>query len=131
MIIEHSFVRGYEDDAGDDVIFTEHVMFRPGFNVINLPVQYTPEKDEVAFLVARGSTADKGIFPISVAIDTGYEGTIRAWVVNVSSETVVFNPGERAFSIVNFVKALSRAKNLKVTKPGQKRGTNAVGSSGR
>ena len=78
--------------------------------------------NEVAFLLARSSTAKKGIFPIPVAIDTGYEGIIHAFVVNTTDRKQVFMPGERAFSIVNLVKGKDRVQ-FEVAKQG-KRGSN-------
>ena len=62
-----NFVRGYQKDAGLDIVLKDILLIKPGFQVINLKVNYTPGPNEVAFLVSRGSTANKGIFPIMVA----------------------------------------------------------------
>ena len=125
----NEFVKGYDDDAGEDIVLDDYLDIKPGFSKIILPAQYTPAKGEVAFLVARGSTANVGIFPIAVAIDTGYEGQLTAWIVNTSERTV-FKPGERAFAVVNLKLAPSRGKNVKVARPGQQRGSNKEASSG-
>jgi len=127
----NQFIRGYEDDAGDDIVLDDFLDIKPGFNTIKLPCTYTPQKGEVAFLVPRGSTAAKGIFPVMVAIDTGYKGYINGWVVNVGDRQV-FQPGERAFGIVNFQKAPSRAEGeVTIARPGEERGGNKLGSSGK
>lgn len=123
-----NFVRGYQKDAGLDIVLKDILLIKPGFQVINLKVNYTPGPNEVAFLVSRGSTANKGIFPIMVAIDTGYEGEITAWVVNASDETRVFLPGDRAFGIVNLKLGEDRA-DYKVLYTSD-RGSNKLGSSG-
>ena len=121
-------VKGYEADAGVDIILDKDLVIRPGFNKVELSAKYTPGPNEVAFLLARSSTAKKGIFPIPVAIDTGYEGIIHAFVVNTTDRKQVFMPGERAFSIVNLVKGKDRVQ-FEVAKQG-KRGTNWNNSSG-
>lgn len=122
------FVKGYEDDAGLDIVLDTELIIRPGFNKIELPCHYTPAIGEVAFLVPRSSTAMKGIFPIMVAIDPGYDGIIHGMIVNITENTEVFMPGERAFGIVNFVKGKDRAEYM-VAKQG-KRGKSWNASSG-
>lgn len=122
------FVRGYADDAGVDIVLDDILEIRPGFNEIELPCHYTPGVGEVAFLVPRGSTARKGIFPIMVAIDTGYEGIIHAFVVSVNDRIQVFDKGDRVFGIVNLKLGQDRV-NFEISKQG-KRGDNWNNSSG-
>lgn len=124
----NKFVKGYADDAAVDIILDDILEINPGYQTIVLPCNYTPGQNEVAFLLARSSTAKKGIFPIPVAIDTGYEGIIHAFVVNTTDRKQVFMPGERAFSIVNLTLGKDRVK-YDVAKQG-KRGTNWNNSSG-
>lgn len=124
----NNFVRGYQKDAGVDIVLEKMLVIHPGYQAIDLEVKYTPGDKEVAFLVSRGSTANKGIFPIMVAIDTGYEGNITAWVINATDKTWVFHPGDRVFGIVNFKLGEDRV-DFKVSKPGE-RGSNKLGSSG-
>ena len=122
------YVRGYEKDAGLDIVLNDLLTIKPGFQTIVLPARYTPGDGEVAFLISRGSTAARGIFPIMVAIDTGYEGLITAWVVNTSSHTHRFLPGERVFGIVNLKLGEDRAE-FEIMKKGE-RGSNKLASSG-
>ena len=122
------FVKGYAEDAAVDIILDDVLEIAPGYQTVVLPCKFTPGPNEVAFLLARSSTAKKGIFPIPVAIDTGYEGIIHAFVVNTTDRKQVFMPGERAFSIVNLALGKDRVK-YDVAKPG-KRGTNWNNSSG-
>ena len=124
----NNYVRGYKNDAGVDIILNDYLTIRPGLNVVELPAQYTPGEGEVAFLVPRGSTAMKGIFPIMVAIDTDYTGIIHGFVVNVTDQTHVWKPGERAFGIVNLKLGQDRVK-FEVAKQG-KRTDNWNNSSG-
>ena len=124
----NKFVKGYADDAAVDIVLDDILEINPGYQTIVLPCKYTPDPNEVAFLLARSSTAKKGIFPIPVAIDTGYEGIIHAFVVNTTDRKQVFMPGERAFSIVNLVKGKDRVQ-FEVAKQG-KRGSNWNNSSG-
>lgn len=123
-----NFVKGYEDDAGLDIVLDDDLVLCPGLNVVELPCHYTPGEGEVAFIVPRSSTAKKGIFPIMVAIDTGYTGIIHGMIVNADTHSVTFKKGDRAFGIVNLVKGEDRARYI-ITKQG-KRGDNWNGSSG-
>lgn len=122
------FVKGYKDDAGVDIVLDDVLVIRPGFQRIELKAKYTPAEGEVAFLVSRGSTANLGIFPIMVAIDTGYIGKLTAWVVNATDTTQVFMSGTRAFGIINFKLGETRV-DYSVIKPGV-RIDNKEGSSG-
>ena len=124
----NKYVRGYKNDAGVDIILNDYLTIRPGLNVVDLPAKYTPGEGEVAFLVPRGSTAMKGVFPIMVAIDTDYDGIIHGFVVNVTETTHVWKPGERAFGIVNLKLGQDRVK-FEVAKQG-KRTNNWNNSSG-
>lgn len=124
-----NFERGYEDDAGLDIVLDETLVLEVGLNNVELPCHYTPGKGEVAFLVPRGSTAKLGVFPIMVAIDTGYEGIIHGMIMNLSDRKQVFMAGTRAFGIVNLKLGEDRV-DYKITKPGQTRGDKWNGSSG-
>jgi len=122
------FVRGYQKDAGVDIVLEHPLTIIPGFQAIQLKTQYTPGDGEVAFLISRGSTANKGIFTIMVAIDAGYDGNITAWVFNASGVTHNFCAGERVFAIVNLKLGEDRVQ-FTVAKEG-KRGANKLASSG-
>lgn len=123
-----NFVRGYKKDAGVDIVLDSELVIIPGFQTINLNVEYTPGDGEAAFLVSRGSTAAKGIFPIMVAIDTGFTGKVTAWVFNASGYYHTFQPGDRVFGIVNLKLGEDRV-DFEVAKPGN-RGSNKLASSG-
>jgi len=122
------FVRGYKKDAGVDIVLDEDLILLPGFQTINLKVKYTPGDGEAAFLISRGSTAAKGIFPISVAIDTGFTGNITAWIFNASGIIQTFVKGDRVFGIVNFKLGEDRVE-YSIAKKGE-RGENKLASSG-
>lgn len=122
------FVRGYKQDAGVDMVLEEDLVIQPGFQTITLDMKYTPGDGEVAFLISRGSTARKGIFPIMVAIDTGFTGYLSAWVINVSGMVQIFPKGDRVFGVVNLKLGEDRV-DFAVAKEG-KRGENKLASSG-
>lgn len=122
------FVRGYKKDAGVDIVLDYPLTIIPGFQVIHLTSKYTPGDGEVAFLISRGSTANRGIFPIMVAIDTGYDGFLTAWVFNASGMVQHFEKGDRVFGIVNLKLGEDRVE-FEVAKPGE-RGSNKLASSG-
>lgn len=124
----NNFVRGYKKDAGVDIVLDEALVIIPGFQTINLNVEYTPGDGEAAFLISRGSTAAKGILPIMVAIDTGFTGKVTAWVFNASGRTHTFQPGDRVFGIVNLKLGEDRVEFV-VAKEGE-RGANKLASSG-
>lgn len=124
----NNYVKGYKADAGLDIVLDEILLIQPGFQTITLPATYTPANGEVAFLVPRGSTAAKGIFPIMVAIDAGYTGKITAWVYNMSGERHIFDKGDRVFGIVNLKLGEDRAE-FTIAKEGE-RGNNKLASSG-
>ena len=123
------YVKGYEADAGVDIILDKDLVIRPGFNKVELSAKYTPGPNEVAFLVPRGSTAAKGIFPIMVAIDTGFNGELTGFIVNCTNFTYEFSKGTRAFGIVNLKLAETRVE-YDVIKPGMTSGSNKLASSG-
>ena len=54
------FIRGYEDDAGSDIIINKIVKL-PAFQttIIEMPVKYNPPKGTLAYLVQRTSAAKK------------------------------------------------------------------------
>ena len=122
------YQRGYRDDAGLDIVLDNDITIIPGFQTFNLHAQYTPEPGEVAFLISRGSTAAKGIFPLSVAIDAGYTGRITAWVFNASGLSHTFKKGDRVFGIVNLQLGRDRVP-FRVLKNGE-RGSRKLNSSG-
>lgn len=124
----NQFIKGYKRDAAVDIVLDQKLDIEPGFNTIELPAQYTPADGEVAFLLSRGSTAAKGIFPIGVAIDPGYSGKITAWCYNMSGFKHTFNKGDRVFSVVNLKLGEDRV-DYAVAKEGE-RGTKKLASSG-
>ena len=124
----NNFQRGYQKDAGVDIVLDHPLQILPGFQTIQLNTKYTPGDGEVAFLISRGSTANKGIFTLMVAIDTGYIGNITAWVFNASGLTHTFQTGDRVFSIVNLKMGEDRVA-FDVVKEGE-RGNNKLASSG-
>jgi hypothetical protein len=127
--MDELFVKGYELDGGVDVVLQELLNIRPGFRNYKIKVSYCPEPDEVAFLMLRGSSAERGLLLTPVAIDAGYTGEyLNLPILNVSGDYVRFESGDRAFSIVNFMKAPDRVKVL-VKRPNEQRKDKRSGST--
>lgn len=124
-----NFVKGYITDAAVDIVMQEDGSIPSGFSRVQLPIKYTPEYGEVAVVVARTSTQNRGLFAPIGLIDPGYEGTISAWVFNTNPTQFDYKAGDRLFSIVNLRIAPPRVA-FKIVNGFKVRGKNNVGSSG-
>lgn len=122
------YTKGYKNDAGLDIVLEKDLTIIPGFQTINLAARYTPAVGEAAIIVPRGSTAAKGIFPITVLIDAGYTGKITAWVFNASGVFHHFKAGDRVFGVVNLKLGEDRAEHTVVNQG--ERGNKKLGSTG-
>lgn len=99
---EYSFVKGYIDDAGVDVILKEKVTFMPlHTSKINLHVTCTPEVEQMSYLCARTSAAAKGLIVAQCPIDPNFTGEITAVVHNVSNKIIEYDVGEAFCQIVS------------------------------
>lgn len=94
-------VKGYEDDAGTDIILTESVIFKAhSTTVFDLHVKANIHVRESGFLFARTSAAKKGLIVASCPIDPNYSGSVNVIVHNVSDEDVLYVAGEAFCQIV-------------------------------
>ena len=89
------FKKGYEDDAGTDILLDRDIVFMPMSTTnVDLNVQITPKADEMSFLCARTSAASKGLAVATCPIDPYYNGNVTAIVHNMSNDVIVYKKGE-------------------------------------
>ena len=89
------FSKGYEDDAGVDILLQEDVTFMPMSTMTyEFDIQITPNEGEMAFLCARTSAANKGLSVATCPIDPHYNGKISAIVHNLSNNIITYKKGE-------------------------------------
>lgn len=95
------FVKGYEDDAGADIILTEGVIFKAhSTTVVDLKVKANIPVRESGFLFARTSAAKQGLIVAACPIDPNYSGSVNAVVHNVSDNDLFYGAGEAFCQIV-------------------------------
>lgn len=128
-IIDDRFKKGYEADAGTDVILIEDVTILPMSTMaINLYIQVTPEEGEMAVLCARTSAAARGLCVAMCPIDANYTGDVTAIVHNVSNEIITYKKGE-AFCQVVGLPVIQPISEVVIKKEG-KRSDGKLGSTG-
>lgn len=89
------FKKGYEDDAGTDILLDRDIVFMPMSTTnVDLNVKITPQADEMSFLCARTSAASKGLSVATCPIDPYYNGNVTAIVHNMSNDIIVYKKGE-------------------------------------
>ena len=89
------FKKGYEDDAGTDILLDRDVVFMPMSTTnVDLNVKITPQANEMSFLCARTSAASKGLSVATCPIDPYYNGNVTAIVHNMSNDIIVYKKGE-------------------------------------
>lgn len=128
-VVSTRFKKGYEADAGVDVILDKDIVILPMSTMsINLNITVTPKEGEMAVLCARTSAAARGICVAMCPIDANYTGNVTAIVHNVSNEIIVYKKGE-AFCQVVGLPITQPIPNVEVKKPGRRTG-GKLGSTG-
>ena len=123
------FKKGYEADAGVDVILDRDVVILPMSTMaVDLNVSVTPSEGEMAVLCARTSAAAKGLCVAMCPIDANYTGNVTAIVHNVSNQILTYKKGE-AFCQVVGLPITCCIKDVQVKKSG-KRSDGKLGSTG-
>ena len=127
--ITSRFKKGYEADAGVDVILTEDITIMPMSTMsINLKINVTPKEGEMAVLCARTSAAAKGLCVAMCPIDANYTGDVTAIVHNVSNQILTYKAGEAFCQIVG-LPIVNTVKDVEIKKKG-KRTDGKLGSTG-
>lgn len=112
--------KGYQNDAGIDIVLTEDVEFIPlSTNTINLKISITPSKGNFGILCSRTSAANKGLVVATCPIDPDYTGDITAIVHNVSNDIITYKKGESFCQIV-LLPYETYAKDVRVKKTGKR-----------
>lgn len=121
--------KGYYDDCGVDVLLTERITFMPlSTQTVNLKIHVTPKENEMGFLCARTSAANKGLSVAMCPIDPNYSGDVMAIVHNVSNKIITYEAGE-GFAQVVMVPFINNT--LVPCRKSGKRGSGNLGSTGR
>ena len=123
------FKKGYEADAGVDVILDKDVIIMPmSTQCMDLNIVVTPVEGEMAVLCARTSAAAKGLCVAMCPIDANYTGNVTAIIHNMSNQILTYKKGE-AFCQVVGLPITNPVKNVSVKKKG-KRSDGKLGSTG-
>lgn len=121
-------LKGYEDDAGVDIILDEDITFMPmSTQSVGLRITFTPEENTMGLLCARTSAAIKGLTVAMCPIDPHYTGEVIAIVSNVSNEIVEYKKGESFCQIIQI--PFINAVEIPCRRPG-KRSDGKLGSTG-
>ena len=124
------FVKGYQADAGIDVILDKSVTFMPlSSQVVNLNINCTPSENQMSYLCARTSAASKGLIVAQCPIDPNFTGEVSAIVHNVSNDIITYDIGEAFCQIVTVPINHNVIKDIYVKKTG-KRSDGKIGSTG-
>ncbi len=92
---DNRFAKGYIEDAGVDILLDKDVVFMPmSTTSVELNVQITPKENEMSFLCARTSAANKGLSVATCPIDANYSGNVSAIVHNMSNTPITYKKGE-------------------------------------
>lgn len=119
--------KGYDADAGTDVILDCDVEFLPHSTTeVSLNWNYNPKPNETGLLLLRSSAGKKGLAINTSPIDPGFEGNTTAIIHNHSDEIIRYNRGE---SFCQLVVLPFISVDAPVRKEGV-RGSGKYGSSG-
>ena len=125
------FKKGYEADAGVDVILDRDVTILPMSTMsVDLNITVTPDEGEMAVLCARTSAAAKGLCVAMCPIDANYTGNVTAIVHNVSNQILTYRKGEAFCQVVSLPITCCISKNDIEIKKSGKRSDGKLGSTG-
>ena len=122
--------KGYEADAGCDVIIQRTAVFRPMCTqVFELDLQLDIPEGFMGMLIARTSAAVKGLNVAMCPIDPHYNGKVNAIVHNISNDTITYKKGESFCQLVIVPVTILHGPTVNIRKPG-KRTDGKMGSTG-
>lgn len=122
------FVKGYEADAGVDILLDKDVTFLPmSTSTIDLNVKVIPKEGFMGVLCARTSAANKGLNVAMCPIDPNFNGNVTAIVHNISNKIIEYKTGQAFCQVVML--PISYSIESKVKKDG-KRSNGKLGSTG-
>lgn len=125
--------RGYDDDAGLDLIVNEAVVVHPGqFADISCGVSVELPEWSFGMLTGRSSTLRKrGLLVNQGIIDAGYRGPLFAGVWNLTDQPVKVEAGERVAQLILLENGTRRVQVQQVKSLAEgSRGSNGFGSTG-
>jgi dUTP pyrophosphatase len=118
-------------DAAMDLFTYEYVVLEPGVvTKIHSGIGIDIDEGYSYILKDKSSTASRGLLTLGGVFDAGYQGEIIAMMINLTRETITFEPGQKICQII-FVKVehpgFTEVKEY--TKTSQ-RGAGGFGSTG-
>lgn len=123
-------VKGYETDAGIDIILDHDVYLGPcEHTTVDLGKIFVLKEGQCGIICPRSSAAKQGIFIATSPIDAHYDGNVHAMVFNSSFNSLHYKKGEAFCQLVVLQLANVDNANYSVKKEG-KRGSNGFGSTG-
>lgn len=131
--MEFAPTKTYEDDAGYDLVTSEHTVIQPN-SFADVPCGISVELPERVWglITGRSSTLRKrGLLVHPGIIDTGYRGPLFAGVWNQTDERKSVHVGDRIAQFILFNNTTMRYAPMQVDRLNPSaRGTNGFGSSG-
>lgn len=113
--------KGYEADAGCDVIIDRNAVFRPMCTqIFELNLQVNIPEGFMGMLVARTSAAIRGLNVAMCPIDPHYDGKVNAIVHNISHDTIVYKKGQSFCQLVIVPVTIMHGPLIQVRKPGKR-----------
>lgn len=93
--------KGYESDAGVDIILDHDVEFLPHSTTeVSLNWNYNPQPNETGLLLLRSSAGKKGLSINTSPIDPGFEGDVSCIIQNNSDQIITYKKGEAFCQLV-------------------------------
>lgn len=131
-VVQCRLCKGYEADAGTDVMLDKDVTFMPmSTTTVGLNINVIPKEGEMALLCSRTSAADKGIILAMCPIDPNYNGEVMAIVHNVSNNIIEYKAGQAFCQVVTVPFNKTNSNYKTIIKRQGKRTDGKLGSTGK
>jgi dUTP pyrophosphatase len=123
--------RAHEDDAGFDLMSPKYDLIpAKGYTIIDTGVHVAIPKGHAALICPKsGLNFRSGILSDGL-IDSGYTGSIKVKLYNLSDNTYEIHPGDKISQIV-FIRVVEPLLIESIKLPETERGDNGFGSTGR
>ena len=120
-----------DGDIGYDLVSTRRVVVEPFERKdVEHDLKISLPLGSWALITARSSTFKRGMMIPPGIIDTGYKGPIFTFVINLTNETIVIEPGERLAQMVFFPTYTPNIRLLRdCVLPESERGESGFGST--
>lgn len=122
--------RNHPLDAGHDCYLVEDIILEP-HSSYRVPLGFAIQikQNQMLTVRSRSSTKVKGVSCTQTTCDAGYTGQISAFLINHSSQRVIFKKGDRVVQLV-FIRLSGVNTITEGILPESSRGSKGFGSSG-